>query len=399
MSRIEFLSLGKQPIANAFLKDKKQEEYFFDLAVQFDTESKIVSLVNLVEKEKLFNETYVYDSSMSNTMVEHFQKTARYLGDRIHPKTVLEIGSNSGIFINNFDKDSTFAVEPCANFAERTNEMGYKTYPEFWNKEMSQKIVENHGKIDLVYAANCFCHIPEIDEVFQSAHNVLSSDGVLVFEDPTLLSMIVNNSFDQIYDEHVYIFSVVALNEVLKRNGMKLWCVENLPKIHGGSNRIYAVKDDSKRFRFVDGSVRNHVQMESSSAYDLNKTETYFEFSSRVKDNVHNLLWFLEGEKKEGKRIIGYGATSKSTVVFNYAGLGTDIFDCIVDTTPEKQGTFSPGKHIPVVSPEEGLKEKADLAFLGAWNFTDEIRKKELERMRGGMKLVTHVPNLKVLSV
>ena len=156
----EFLDLGRQPIANKFLnKNEFNDEFFFDLKVVFDDKTKLVSLKNFVKPEMMFNENYTYHASMSETMKIHFQDLAENLQNEFFPTNVLEIGSNDGIFIRHFDPDTSVAVEPCENFADTTNNMEYKTYVNFWTKELSSLIKQEHGTMDLIYAANCICHI------------------------------------------------------------------------------------------------------------------------------------------------------------------------------------------------------------------------------------------------
>ena len=258
----QFLDLGRQPIANGFLeKENILNEYFFHLRVHFDDETCLVSLVDFVPPEKMFNDEYVYHSSLSNTMQNHFKDTATSFKEQFDPDTVLEIGSNDGVFIRHFSPDKTTAVEPCGNFAKITNDLGYHTYAEFWNTKTAKAIVEEKGKQDLIFSANCMCHIQDLDDAFTSIRNVLSDDGVFIFEDPSLLEMIKRGSYDQIYDEHAHIFSTIALNNILTKNGLEIFKIEKLA-VHGGSNRIYSKKIESNRWK-IDNSVEDNYNIES----------------------------------------------------------------------------------------------------------------------------------------
>ena len=130
----EFLDLGMQPIANGFLsEDIEDEEYFFNLRVGFNPKNYLVSLMEFVDLDMMFNDSYAYRASMSSTMRSHFRQASDSFKKSFNPKNILEIGSNDGVFIKNFDNKNTVAVEPCGNFAKITNEAGYKTYNNFWN--------------------------------------------------------------------------------------------------------------------------------------------------------------------------------------------------------------------------------------------------------------------------
>ena len=349
----EFLDLGKQPIANKFLTESEfDDEFFYDLKVVFDDDTKLVSLKDFVIPELMFNDDYVYSTSLSHPMVEHFKKTSSELklyreGVGYKTNNVLEIGSNDGTFIKNFDKEISVCVEPSGNFSLKTAQMGYNTYTSFWNTELSSKIKSHHGTMDLIYAANCICHIQDLDDCFSAVKNLLSDNGMFVFEDPSLLRMLERGSYDQIYDEHAHIFSVTSLNEILHRNGLTLFKVDNL-SIHGGSNRIYARHKNIPSDMIIESIVSKNLTDEAN--FGVNDLKTYEIFSERVNKSKTDLKKFLIGWYNDGKRVVSIGATSKSTTVFNYCDIDSSLIECITDTTPDKQNLLSPGSHIPVVS-------------------------------------------------
>ena len=390
MNKEKFLDLGKQPIANGFLtEDEFDEEFFYPLSVGFDKDTCLVTHMDYVDPKIMFNENYAYRGSMSKTMRNHFSTFSNELKTVLpsNPK-VLEIGSNDGVFLTNWNKDTTIAVEPCGNFAKETNSMGYETFHDFWNEITSAKILEKHGKMDLIFAANCICHIPDLDSVFRSIESLLSEDGLFVFEDPSLAEMINLNSYDQIYDEHPHVFSVIALNNILSRNGLSVVRVDNTP-VHGGSNRLWVKKASSSN---PDKSVENNIDIEK--VMGLDKISTFTRFARRVYDSKLSLLSILSACRNNNKKVISYGATSKSTTIFNYCDIGTELIQYITDTTPEKQDKFSPGTHLPIIPPEKGFNESVDFAFLGAWNFAQEIKNKEKD-FKG--KFITHVPTVRFL--
>jgi len=391
--KVEFLDLGKQPIANNFLEPKEGigNEYQYHLTVNFDEETKLISLGYFVPPKMMFNDQYVYHSSMSTTMRTHFAKAAFDFIHAFNPIKVLEIGSNDGVFINHFPQSSTIAVEPCGNFAKITADNGYFTYSEFWDLQLAARINKEKGKQDLVFAANCMCHIQDLDDAFKAIASILSPRGVFIFEDPSLLKMIERGSYDQIYDEHAHIFSITALQNLLEPHGLAIFRVHELT-VHGGSNRVYVCPTGS---RLVEQSVHNQLVQEHSAGLD--HLATYRSFASRVEQSRDQLVGLLKELKKTGNKIVSYGATSKSTTVFNYCGITTDLIDYIVDTTPTKQGKLSPGMHIPVISPEEGFNESVDYAFLGAWNFKNEICKNESEFLKRG-HFISHVPHVRIVD-
>ena len=391
----EFLDLGKQPIANGFLRENQfKDEFLFDLKVVFDEDTKLVSLKEFVPPELMFNENYAYHASMSETMKIHFKNIAENLQKEFKPFNVLEIGSNDGIFIRHFNPDISIVVEPCKNFADMTSDMEYKTYNKFWTNDLSKLIRQDYGTMDLIYSANCICHVHDLDDTFTAVKNLLSEDGIFVFEDPSLIRMMERGSYDQLYDEHAHIFSVTALQNLLKRNGLEIFRVDNL-NVHGGSNRIY-VKSIHNRYQDIESSVGYNLSKENE--FGLNNLKTYQIFSDRVQKSKEDLVSMLKKLKSEGKKIIAYGAASKVTTVFNYCGIDKSLVEYITDTTPSKIGKYQPGTHIPIISPEDGFDNSVDVAYLGAWNFKTEIMNKESDYLSRGGKFITHVPQVMMFS-
>ena len=392
-----FLNLGRQPLANSFLKDigknTLRNEFFYNLKICFNTKNYLVSIDKPVNPKKQYTDKYAHRASESKTMRSAFKKVAKKLIKRFRPKKIMEIGSNDGVFLKNFNKKSVIAVEPCKNLASLTKKL-FKTYDEFWNLKLAKKLIkQKKGEIDLIFSANTISHIPNLKETFEGIFNILSDDGVLVIEDPSLLKVLQNNSYDQFYDEHVYVFSTISVNNIVKDYGLRLFDVENLPT-HGGSNRYYICKENGK----YKNTSRLKKVIKSEISYKLHKIKSYLEFSKRVNISKRRLFNLIKKLKKKNKKIISYGATYKSTTVFNYCNFNSKMIDYVTDTTHNKQGKYTPGTHIKIISPEYGMNDTVDYAFLGAWNFKKEIFKKEKNFFKKGGKFITHVPKVMTLT-
>ena len=392
----DFLNLGRQPIANSFLssisKKSLKSEYFYNLIISFNTKNFLVSVKKPVNPKIQYTDKYAHRASESQTMRNAFRSAALKLYKRFKPKKIMEIGSNDGVFLKNFPRQKVVGVEPCKNLAEITKKK-FKTYPNFWNKILSKKILEKHSKIDLIFSANTISHIPNIKETFEAIFNIISDDGVFVIEDPSLSSVIKINSYDQFYDEHVYVFSTLAVENIVKKYKLRLFDVEKI-NTHGGSLRYFICKNDSnhkKTKRLV--SILNEEKK-----IGLDNFNTFKKFAKRVKNSKKKLVSLLKKIKKNNNKIISYGATYKSTTVFNYCKIDTRYIHYVTDTTFNKQGKFTPGTHIPIISPEIGFNESVDYAFLGAWNFKREILNKEKKYIKRGGKFITHVPEVKILG-
>jgi len=393
----KFLDLGLQPLANKYLTKKdlinKRKEQFYHLEVGFDNKTKLVSILNKVPSQKMFDNTYPYRSSMSKTMTESFEKLSKKIIRSYNPKLILEIGSNDGSLIKNFNKKKVICVEPCKNLATITKNKGYETYAEYWDIKLAKKIKSKHQKVDLIYSANTLSHIANLDSVFKSISHIISDDGILIIEDPSLLECLKRVAYDQFYNEHIYVFSTLGIKNIVKKYNLELFNIEKL-KTHGGSIRYFIKKISNSKIK-IHNSVKKQLKAELS--YKLDKFKTYIEFKNKVEMSKKKLIAIFDKIKKNNKKIIGYGSTAKSVTVLNYCNIKSEILEYFVDTTPNKTKKYMPGTHIYIDKYAKNLLDGVDYIFLGAWNFKEEIFKKEKKFIKNGGKFITHIPTPRII--
>lgn len=395
----KIISYGKMPIANAFLTEEQfKDEYFFELAISFCEKSKMLQLIDQPDPKMMFHENYAFFSSTSKKMAEHFEKMAKsYLENFISDSSnafVVELGSNDGIMLRHFAKAGIkhLGIEPSSNVAEVARQNGVNTISEFFGEETARIVEKEYGKADIISAANVMCHIPDLNSVARGVDVLLKDSGIFVFEDPYLGDVIQKTSYDQIYDEHVYVFGVQSVSNAFSPYGLTVFHVE--PQLtHGGSMRYYLCRDGVNAVR---DSVKN--QLAHELALGLDKIETYERFAENCEKRKKDFVGLLQRLKAEGKRVVGYAATSKSTTVLNYCEVGSDLIEYICDTTPVKQGKFSPGMHILIKSHEYFKSDRPDYAVLFGWNHAAEIFEKEKDFTENGGQWIVFVPEVKVLS-
>ncbi len=387
-----FLDLGMQPLANKYLlkprKLIKKNNELYHLEVMFDTKTKLVSLNKKIPVKKMFNSNYPYRSSMSKTMPIAFKKLSKNIIKRFNPKKILEIGSNDGALIQNFNRDKAICVEPCANLAKITKKMGYLTYSNYWNIKLSKKIKKKFNVVDIIYSANTITHIENLDNVFKGITNILSKRGVLIIEDPSLLECIKKVSYDQFYNEHIYLFSATSLTNILKKFDLEIFDIQQL-STHGGSLRYYIKRKNNKDLKIKRKVL---IQMNLEKKYQLHKFSTYLKFKSKVNNSKIRLIKILKNLKLLKKTIIGYGATAKVTTILNFCKIDNSLIDYFVDTTPDKKNKYVPGTNIVVKKYNKKLISSSQYMFLGAWNFKNEIFKKERKFLKKGGRFITHIP-------
>jgi methylation protein EvaC len=266
--------------------------------------------------------------------------------------------------------------------------MGYKTYASFWNMRLAKKIKSKTEKVELIYSANTLSHISNLNSVFRSIAYILSDDGILIIEEPSLLECLQKISYDQFYNEHIYVFSLLSINNLIKKYRLEVFNIEKL-NTHGGSLRYYIKKVSNNKFE-IHKKVK--MQLNRELRYRINKYSTYIEFKNKVESSKKKLKQIFLKLKKKNKKIVGYGATAKSSTVLNYCNIKNETLEYFLDTTPNKIGKYMPGTHIYINNYNKTLLNKVDYVFLGAWNFKEEIFKKEKQYMENGGKFITHVP-------
>jgi len=241
-----FLNLGHQPLANNFKKNKTKS--FYNLKLIFDTKTKLVSINKKFDKRIMFNKTYPYRSSESLTIKDHYRDLSIKLKKKIKFKNILEIGSNDGAFEKNFDKKKIICVEPCLEVGNELKKKNYIVYKEYFDEKLSKKLKFKYHNFDLIFSANTITHINNLRLVFKNIYNILSDDGVFILEEPSFLECFKKNSFDQFYNEHLYVLSAISLTNILKSLNLKIFKIENID-VHGGSLRYFICKKKKKKLK------------------------------------------------------------------------------------------------------------------------------------------------------
>ncbi len=385
-----FMSFGKMPIANGFIEKKDfNSEFFFNMEVGFSEDLSLFQLKDHPSPEQMFNSKYPFFTGSSEYMKIHFSKYAKFIKDNyLHANSkIIEIGSNDGTFLENF-KDSNLdcvGFEPSSNVAKIANKKGLKTLNNFFNQDTIDKISEFKNKTDVIYAANVICHIPDLNDLIKAIDKLLSKKGVFIFEEPYLGSMFEKTSYDQIYDEHIFMFSGSSIKKIFNLFDMELIDLIKQPT-HGGSMRYVIAR---KGFHKIKPNVEKILGEEKFN--NLDNSESCVNFRNNCENSKIKLKKILYDYKDQGKKIAGYAATSKSTTVLNYCEIGNETIDYICDTTNEKINKYSPGMHIPIVPIDFFRNNMPDIAYLFAWNHKEEIFNKEIKFKNENRKWISHI--------
>lgn len=391
------LSLGLTPLANSLptIEQLEHSEPMYRLNLAICPACSLVQILNTVAPEQMFSD-YLYFSSFSDTMLAHARDIATGLMQerKLGPDSlVVEIASNDGYLLRNFVESGVpvLGIEPAANVAEIAREAGVESLVEFFSEEVGQRLAGQGQQADVMLANNVMAHVPDINSVVAGIKALLKPGGVFVMETPYVKEMIDHLEFDTIYHEHVFYYSLSALERLFQRHGLAASCVERIA-IHGGSIRVSFVHAGEEGER---PSVR--AMLDEEEQWGVDRFEFYQSFAERVLALRQSVRELLSGLKSEGARVAAYGASAKGSTFLNFFGIGRESLDFVVDRSPYKQGRFMPGVHVPIFAPEKLLEEQPSHVLLLTWNFADEILEQQAEyRARGG-KFILPIPELKVV--
>jgi methylation protein EvaC len=384
------------PLADAFVDPAQPaDEFFFDLAIGLCGGCGTVQLCERVPDAYMFHDAYAYYSSTSAGMRRHFAAYAADVQRRlpvVKAPFVLEIGCNDGIMLESFAAAGIrhLGIDPAGNVVAEALRKGLHVQQAFFSARTAATIAAAHGRVDAIVAANVICHIADIHSVFEGVQRLLAPSGVFIFEDPYIGAILDSTAVDQIYDEHVFYFSMSAVQRIAEMHGLEL--IDVAPQaVHGGELRYYLAHRGAQTpsTAVADWIEREHVTgLAAPTAY-----RQFADRAARIRDDLHRTI---VRRVASGQRIAGYGATAKSSTIINYAGLGPGEIEFIADVTPTKQGKLTPGAHIPVRPPEHFRSRYPDYAVLFAWNHEREIREKEAAFEAQGGRWITYVPAVMV---
>lgn len=397
----DFIDFGYVPLAGGFLKQSRQfhSEKHYPFSVCMCTNCGLVQGRYVVDKSTLF-EDYFYRSSAIGTLASHFADYAVELAKQVaipEKMFVVEIGSNDGVFLKPLKQQGfkVLGVDPAENIVRGLKQRETPTLCAYFGEKSARKIVESKGQADIIVTSNSFAHIDDMHDVMRGVVTLLKQDGMLCIENHYLGTLLKEFQFDMMYHEHMSYYSLMALQTMFAGCGMEIFDVKPIP-IHAGSMRYYV--------QFVAGgrhktkALTNLLRKERS--LKITTLATVKTFSNKVSKAKADLMHFLNSERKKGKRIAGYGASGRATMMMSYCGIDASHLDYVVDDAPAKQGSFMPGNHIPIRASKvlDTKEERPDYCLLFAWSFADEIVKKQTTYLKNGGKFILPLPKLRLMT-
>jgi len=396
------MDFGKVALAGGFLrKNQFSEESFYPLRLYFCQECYAIQLIDKVSPQVLFKD-YFYFSSSIQTLSDHFveyakEVTSRFLNSAV--ATVLEFGCNDGVLLRPLADQNiktVIGVDPATNVVSTIDDPRITIINDFFNEKIAKEVVEKYGQVDLVLANNVYAHIPDIQGVTRAIYDVLSDDGVFIFEVHYLGNVIDELQYDMIYHEHLYYYSLLSAINHFERYEMVIFDVKSVP-IHAGSLRFYVCKKGGAQSFVISPEVTRLKNEELSRGFNL--SVTFQRFASEVDGQKQQLMDLLSNLKKQGYSIAGYGASGRANTMIQYCKINSSYLDYMIDDAPAKVGFYTPGSHFKILS-SGTLNDRGppDYLLIFAWSFLEEIAKRNKNYLDRGGKFIIPLPELKILS-
>jgi hypothetical protein len=323
-------------------------------------------------------------------MVKHLQDSVSDFTKALSKTdNILEIGANDGVCIKHLLENgfkNVIGIDPAANINKRHD---LPIICDFFGSKSLDKFKDKMGYFKLIYAFHCCAHIEDIKDVFETVVTLLENDGIFIMEVGYFYQVFKKNTFDVIYHEHIDYHTCTAINKFAHKCGLKLYKVsEN--DIQGGSIQFFMCKKENDKQ--VEDNVSETIKKEHAISLFDNKILS--SWKNVVIRNGNDISYILEALIDNGKKIVGYGASAKSTTFIYQYKLTNSIIKYIIDDNVYKQNMYTPGSNIPIKPLDTLDIDKVDYVIILSTNFSNELIK-NLEQYRNkGLRIIIPFPQI-----
>lgn len=368
---VKFFDLGNQPLANSLLKKSEDREDYYPLSLSFCQDCSLMQLDQTIEPKKLFSQ-YVWvtgTSKTASTFAEDFYE--KLVSRTLNPESgyVLELASNDGTFLKPFIRNGFTAIglDPAQNICEEAEKNGVPTICDYWGSDSASRLLKERGPARIIFARNVLPHVANTKEFVRSIAECIHPDGTVAIEVHYAKTILEGLHYDSIYHEHLCYFTFKSLERLLNQYNLHVFDIQKSP-ISGGSIIVYATREKKREEQPI---VRIYREGEQQSK--TNDLTSWIEFAKRSFEHREILKKTIHEYINNGERIVGWGASARSSTMLNFCGITSDILPVIADQSPLKQGLYTAGTHILVEDPTCVMERNPSCVFILAWNFSDEI--------------------------
>jgi hypothetical protein len=394
---ISVLNLGYQELTGVFPREKSQPVTSGPLELVWCPDSGLLQLKHSYDPSEMYGDNYGYRSGLNESMVNHLTGKVRYL-ERLVPLTageiIVDIGSNDGTTLKAFSTKGAnrIGIDPTGKKFAQYYSPEIRLVPDFFSADAYHSVEKRPAKI--VISIAMFYDLEQPVEFARQVASILAHDGVWHFEQSYMPSMLRLNSYDTICHEHLEYYSLGVVKRILEDANLNLIDVM-MNAINGGSFAVTAAKKSNKSVSANQAVIEWLLEQEIRMG--LNTPRPYRDFEERVFRHREDLTRLVRSLVADGKKILGYGASTKGNVVLQFCGLSEKDIPAIADVNPDKFGCFTPGTRIPIVSEVEARRMKPDYFFVLPWHFKEGILRRENDFLASGGKMIFPFPEIEIV--
>ncbi len=394
---VTVLDLGMQSLTGVFPKERNASVTSGPLQLAWCPDSSLLQLRHSYDLSEMYGENYGYRSGLNMSMVNHLTSKIRKLQELVDlapGDLVVDIGSNDATSLHAYTVGGLkrVGIDPTGAKFRRFYTDGIELVPDFFSAEVFFKRFPA-GKARIITSIAMFYDLEDPTSFVKDIHEVLADDGIWHFEQSYMPSMLRNNAFDTICHEHLEYYSLEVVKGLLESCGLKVLDVE-INEINGGSFAVTAAKHESE-FRPNTPAIDAILQQEKD--LNLHTLEPFRLFNERVFSFRGKLLKMIRTLNGDGKKVMGYGASTKGNVLLQFCGLTEKDIPYIVDINPDKFGCYTPGTNIPIISEAAGKLQRPDYFLVLPWHFRNNILERERDYLRGGGKMIFPLPEIEIV--
>ena len=395
---IDELSLGMLALTGVFPKTREENVPSGPLALVRCTGCGLVQLKHNYDLSLLYGETYGYRSGLNQSMVQHLRKKVQQIEAMVELSPgdlVVDIGSNDGTLLNSYSIQGLrrIGVDPSGPKFQRYYDPGVQLIPQFFSASAIRNAGAGYAKV--ITSIAMFYDLERPLEFVEEIMEVLAPEGIWVFEQSYLPSMIETRSYDTICHEHLEYYTLEQILYIARNLDLKIIAVER-NNTNGGSFSV-AVARQASAYPECTAEIEVLRRLEAEGGYG--GPEPMQRLKSELAHHRDELLGFLQNAKREGKTVFGYGASTKGNVLLQYCGITSELMPCVAEVNPDKFGSFTPGTRIPIVSETEARAANPDYFLVLPWHFRDGIVNRESDYLNRGGKLVFPLPRVDVVAL
>ncbi len=397
---ISIVNLGDQALTGIFPKTKEEIISIGPLdlvkcnVATNPSSCGLVQLRHSFDHNEMYGDNYGYRSGLNQSMVNHLHDITSKIQSfvKLNPgDTILDIGSNDSTLLSSYPQNLTLlGIDPTGSKFKKYYPSHIQLNPTFFSEAAYNKhFPSNTAKV--VTSIAMFYDLEDPIKFMQDIYNVLAEDGIWLFEQSYLISMLEANAYDTICHEHVEYYALKQIQYMCKKVGFKILDIE-INDINGGSFQIICAKEQSQ-YTPNTGTINAIYDKEEKTLQPLLQN-----FKNQIVSHRSLLVDLLNDLQNKGKRVFGYGASTKGNVVLQYCQFDDQMIPYIAEVNPDKYGSFTPGTKIPIISESEAKSKKPDYFLVLPWHFKDNIIEREHLFLSSGGKLIFPLPEINIVG-